>query len=78
LFKKNFEFFISEFLCLLVGLPMTVVLCDGLSLFNRFVHRDRLLAIKLVFKRAFIGKKNYFFFKNFVNLLFQSIFFKTI
>jgi hypothetical protein len=63
---------------LLTGAPTVVILCDGLSLLSRFAHVERVLATKLVFKRAFIGKKNYFFFKNFVNLLFQSIFFKTI
>lgn len=76
--KKNFEFFMSEFLQLIVGLPTTVFFSDGLTLFNKIVHADRILALKLVFKRAFISKKNFFFFKNFVNLLFQAVFFKTI
>lgn len=76
--KKNFEFFMSEFLQLIVGLPTTVFFSDGLALFNKVVHADRILALKLVFKRAFISKKNFFFFKNFVNLLFQAVFFKTI
>jgi hypothetical protein len=78
IFKKNFEFFISMFIGALIGLSTNVFLLDGLYLLSRSTHIDRILGIKLVFKRAFISKKNYFFFKNFVNLFFQSIYFKTI